>query len=127
MNWAYGESGIEISAVAGEWVLFICGNWIACGASCGLRVEIEGESIPGFGHLILRSGGVFILCGVDCFGVEIFARQRWFGRGGNIEWEWRGGFVAVSVTAAVACKLEAGNRRFMSAGPSYYGYDYAEN
>ena len=53
---------------------FCCGDWIIGGATCGLRVEVESESIRGVGHLILHSSGDSLLRGVDGFDVEIFAR-----------------------------------------------------
>jgi hypothetical protein len=70
---AYGEFVVADSAVFGNGVIY-CGDRAARSATCGVCVEIEGESIRSVGHLILHSGGDSLLCGVDGFDVEIFAR-----------------------------------------------------
>ncbi len=70
---AYGEFVVASSTVFGNGA-FCGGIGIIGGAACGVRVKITGESIRGIGHLILHSGGVSLLRGVDSFDVEVFSR-----------------------------------------------------
>jgi hypothetical protein len=70
---AYAEFIVENSTLGGAGA-FCFGDRAACGAACGLCVEIAVESIFDIGHPILHSGGVSLLCGVDGFGLAVFAR-----------------------------------------------------